>query len=76
LAYFYCDVSDAKKRDVTDILSSFIVNLLAWQPSNQSLLDKTYEDCMQGLSIPSDDKLQDALRQLIVEVPAIPTRHV
>jgi hypothetical protein len=65
LAYFYCDVSDAKKRNVTDILSSLIVNLLSWQPSNQSFLTKTYEDCMQGLSMPSDDKLQDALRQLI-----------
>ena len=65
LAYFYCDVSDGKKRNTTDILSSLIVNLLYWQPSNQSLLDKTYEDCMEGLSMPSHDKLQEALRQLI-----------
>ena len=65
LAYFYCDISDGKKRNVTDILSSSILHLLSWKPSNQSLLDKTYEDCLQGLSIPSDDKLQEALRQLI-----------
>jgi len=65
LAYFYCDVSDAKKRNVTDILRSLIFSLLACQPSGWSLLDKLYGDCMEGLSEPSDDKLQEALRQLI-----------
>ena len=65
LAYFYCDVSDAKKRNVTEILSSLTVNLLFWQPSDQSFLDKAYEDCMEGHSIPSDNILQEALRQLI-----------
>ncbi len=65
MAYFYCDVSDAKKRNVNDILSSLVVHLLAWQPSNHSLLDREHEDCMNGLSLPSDDKLQEALRELI-----------
>ena len=65
LAYFYCDVSDAKKRGVTDILSSLVVHLLARQPSDQSFLDKTYEDCMEGSSKPSDDRLQEVLRQFI-----------
>jgi hypothetical protein len=66
LAYFYCDVSDDKKRNVTDILSSLIIQLLAWQPSNQSLLDKTYDDCNKGvLSQPSDKKLYEVLRQLL-----------
>ena len=65
LAYFYCDVSDAKKRNVNDILSSLVVHLLASQPSNHSLLDRAHEDCMNGLSLPSDDKLQEALRELI-----------
>ena len=65
MAYFYGDVSDAKKRNVTEILSTLIVNLLFWQPSSQSVLDQAYEDCMEGLSIPSDDELQEALRQLI-----------
>ena len=65
LAYFYCDVSDAKKRNVTDILSSLVVHLLAWQPSDQSVLDKTYEDCMEGLSKPSDDRLHEVLKQFI-----------
>jgi hypothetical protein len=65
LAYFYCDVSDAKKRNVNDILSSLVVHLLAWKPSNHSLLDRAHEDCMNGLSLPFDDKLQEALRELI-----------
>ncbi|KAF8336030.1 ankyrin repeat-containing domain protein [Amanita rubescens] len=66
LAYFYCDVSDAKKRNVNDILSSLVVHLLAWKPSNHSLLDRAHdEDCMNGLSLPSDEKLQEALRELI-----------
>ncbi|KAF8344782.1 hypothetical protein F5887DRAFT_1202014 [Amanita rubescens] len=66
LAYFYCDVSDAKKRNVNDILSSLVVHLLAWKPSNHSLLDRAHdEDCMNGFSLPSDDKLQEALRELI-----------
>ena len=65
MAYFYCDVSDAKKRNATDILSSLVVHLLAWQPSDQSFLHKTYDDCMDGLSKPFDDKLLDILRQFI-----------
>ena len=66
LAYFYCDVSDDKKRNVTDILSSLIIQLLAWQPSNQSLLDKVYDDCNKGLlSKPSDKDLYEVLRQLL-----------
>ena len=66
LAYFYCDVSDDKKRNVTDILSSLIIQLLACQPSNQLLLDKTYDDCNRGLlSKPSDQKLYEVLRQLL-----------
>ena len=65
LAYFYCDVSDDKKRNVTDILSSLIIQLLLWKPSNQSFLDKCYDDCMGGHSKPSDDKLYEVLRQLL-----------
>ena len=65
LAYFYCDVSDAKKRGVTDILSSLVIHLLAWQPSDQSVLDNTYEYCMGGFSKPSNDRLHEVLRQLI-----------
>ena len=65
VAYFYCDVSDSKKRNVTDILNSLILHLLSWQPSSHSLIDKTYDDCMHGISKPSDDKLLEVLRQLI-----------
>ena len=64
MAYFYCDISDAKKRDVTDILSSLVVHLLAWQPSDQSVLDKTYEDCVEGFSKPLH-RLYEVLKQLI-----------
>ena len=65
LAYFYCDVSDTKKRNINDILSSLVVHLLSWKPSNRSLLDRAHENCMTGLSLPSDDNLQEALRELI-----------
>ena len=65
LAYFYCEVSDIRKQNVPDILRSLILNLLFWQPSNQLLLDNIYEDCMQGLVMPSNDKLLEALKQLI-----------
>ena len=75
MAYFYCDVSDDKKRSVTDILSSLIIQLLAWQPSNYSHLDKAYHDCVKVvfskrslygvLSKPSDKKLYEVLRQLL-----------
>ena len=65
MAYFYCDVSDAQKRNVTNILSSLVINLLAWQPSDQSFLQKTYDDCMGGLSKPFDDKLLDILKQFM-----------
>lgn len=67
LAYFYCDVSDDKKRNVTEILSSLIIQLLAWKPSNQSLLDKTYNDYNIGgvPSKPSDTSLYEILRQLL-----------
>ena len=65
MAYFYCDISDSKKRNVTDILSSLVVHLLAWLPSDQSVLDKTYDDCMEGLSKPLDDRLCEVLRQFI-----------
>ena len=40
-AYFYCDVADIRKRKVTDILSSLVIHLLAWEPHDQSLLEKT-----------------------------------
>ena len=65
MAYFYCDVSDAKKRGVTDILTSLVIHLLAGKPSDQSALDKAYEDCMEGSSKPSDDRLLEVLRQFI-----------
>ncbi len=64
MAYFYCDVSDAKKRNVADILNSLVLHLLSQQPSSNAL-DKTYEDCMHGLSKPSEDRLLEVLRQLI-----------
>ena len=65
LAYFYCDVSDSRKRNVTDILRSLVVNLLAWQPVNKSILDTLYQDCMGGCSKPSDEALYEVLRQFI-----------
>jgi hypothetical protein len=65
LAYFYCDVSDTRKRNATDILRSLVVNLLVWQPGNQSILDTVYQDCMGGYSKPSDETLYEALRQFI-----------
>ena len=75
MAYFYCDVSDDKKRSVTDILSSLIIQLLAWQPSNHSYLDETYSHYVKvvltkghfirTLSMPSDKKLYEVLRQLL-----------
>jgi hypothetical protein len=65
LAYFYCDVSDTRKRNATDILRSLVVNLLVWQPGNQSILDTVYQDCMVGYSKPSDETLYEVLRQFI-----------
>ena len=65
MAYFYCDVADAKKRNVSDILNSLVLYLFSQQPSSHPLLAKAYEDCRHGLSKPSDDKLLEVLRQLI-----------
>ena len=65
LAYFYCDVSDSRKRNVTDILRSLVVSLLVWQPENKSMLDTVYRDCMGGHSKPSDEALYEVLRQFI-----------
>ena len=65
MAYFYCDVSDAKKRNVTDILSSLVFHLLTWQPSDLSLLHRTYDDSMDGLSKPFDDLLLHILKQFM-----------
>jgi hypothetical protein len=75
LAYFYCDASDYKNRSVTDILSSLIIQLLAWQPSNHSPLDEAYGYCVKvvfpkgplvtELSKPSVKRLYEVLRQLL-----------
>ena len=65
MAYFYCDISDAKKRTVTDILRALVTSLLAQQPSDLSILENTYEDCRDGLSKPSNSKLQEILREFI-----------
>lgn len=65
MAYFYCDISDSRKRNVTDILSSLVTHLIGQGPSDHSILDKVYEDCMSGISKPSDDRLHEVLRQLI-----------
>ena len=64
-AYFYCDISDVRKRRVTDILSSLVIHLLAWEPHDKSLLDKTYKVHQDGLSKPSDEKLLKILGQFI-----------
>ena len=50
---------------MTDILSSLVIHLLAWEPHNQSLLDKAYKDCQDGLSKPSDEGLLEILGQFI-----------
>ncbi|KAF8347274.1 vegetative incompatibility protein HET-E-1 [Amanita rubescens] len=63
LAYFYCDISDAKKRTLTEILRALVTSLLAQQPSDLSILERAYEDCMDGLSKPSNDKLWEVLKQ-------------
>ena len=65
LAYFYCDVSDSRKRNVTDILRSLVVNLLVWQPVNESILNAVYQDCGGGYSKPSNEALYKVLRQFI-----------
>ena len=75
MAYFYCDVSDDKKRSVIDILSSLIIQLLAGQPSNYSHLEETYNLCFKFLFSngplvtmllkPSDKQLYQVLRQLL-----------
>ena len=65
LGYFYCDVSDSQKRNVSDILSSLVVNLLSWEPQIQSILEKAYDDCRNGVSKPSNDRLLEVLKQFI-----------
>ncbi|KAF8344401.1 ankyrin repeat-containing domain protein [Amanita rubescens] len=65
MGYFYCDISDAKKRSVTDILRGLVTSLLAQEPSDLSILEKAYWDHMDGISKPSDDKLLEVLRGFI-----------
>ena len=50
---------------MTDILSSLVIHLLAWEPHGKSLLDKTYKVHQDGLSKPSDEKLLKILGQFI-----------
>ncbi len=61
MAYFYCDIYDAKKRTVTDILRLLVTSLLSQQPSDLSILEEAYEDCEDGCLKPSDSKLQEIL---------------
>ena len=65
LAYFYCDVSDSQKRNAFDILSSLVINLLSWEPQTQSVLEKAYDDCRNGVSKPPNDRLLEVLKQFI-----------
>jgi len=59
MAYFYCDIYDAKKRTVTDII--LVTSLLSQQPSDLSILEEAYEDCEDGCLKPSDSRLQEIL---------------
>src|SRR6266566_3161856 len=65
LAYFYCDISDNQKRNVSDILSSLVINLLSWEPQTQSVLEKAYNECRNGVSKPSNNRLLEVLKQFI-----------
>ncbi len=65
MPYFYCDISDAKKRTLTDILRALVISLLAQEPSDLSILKRAYGDCMDGVSKHSDDKLWEVLRGFI-----------
>ena len=65
LAYFYCDISDTRKRGVTGLLSSLILDLFAWAPTNQSILEMVYANSQNGLHRPSDTALSNLLRSFI-----------
>ena len=67
LACFYCDISDAKKRGKLWISLAHLLFTSLYQEHqiSQSVLEKTYKDCIGEFSTPSNDQLHGVLIQLI-----------
>ena len=65
MTYFYCDFRDAKKQQVTGLLSSLITQLSAKSDPCCNILSALYSECDAGSRQPSDDELMDCLEEML-----------
>ena len=65
LSYFYCDFRDAKKQQVTGLLSSLIAQLSAKSDACCNILSSLYSECDAGSRQPNDDELMDCLEVML-----------
>ena len=65
MSYFYCDFRDAKKQQVTGLLSSLIAQLSAKSDPCYTILSSLYSECDAGSRQPSDDELMDCLEEML-----------
>ena len=65
MTYFYCDFRDAKKQQVTGLLSSFIAQLSAKSDACYNVLSALYSECDAGSRQPSNDELTDCLEDML-----------
>ena len=68
LAFFYCDFREEEKRDLRGLLSSVLVQLCHQSDSYCQILSNLYSEHANGSRHPSDDVLQQCLKD-ILEVP-------
>ena len=75
MTYFYCDFRDAKKQQVSGLLSSLISQLSAKSDACCSILSALYSECDAGSRQPNDDELTDCLEDML-KLDGQPPIHV
>jgi hypothetical protein len=65
LAFFYCDFSEDRKKDLRGLLSSLLVQLCYQSDSYCDILFKIYLEHDEGSQDPSDDELAECLKNLL-----------
>ena len=65
MTYFYCDFRDAKKQQVSGLLSSLISQLSAKSDACCRILSALYSECDAGSRQPNDDELMDCLEDML-----------
>jgi hypothetical protein len=65
MTYFYCDFRDAKKQQITGLLSSLISQLSAKSDACCNILSALFSGCDAGSRQPSDGQLTGCLEDML-----------